>query len=273
MNNLTDSKPVISLCRHIKTDGRRCRSAAISGGFFCYFHVKLRRAHRRPPVVEAMTSYWQEYSLQGPEEEEFGNIKRAYPLQDEILFPPLEDAESVQLATSMLFQAIATGQIHFKRARLLINTLKIACINQRALLNSRSAGESESLPGHIIETADGATHAALDNPTSADVAALRGDTEADPVTHPPKTLFGIQTARIKPDLPEDRSPEADGSTSPEISDTTTPEEALDHDPDSPQEDILDLMAQAEDLNPREIYILQRSPLPSIFYGASPRATH
>ncbi|HWG16340.1 MAG TPA: hypothetical protein VN678_00670 [Acidobacteriaceae bacterium] len=264
MNAQTNSKPAISLCRHIKTDGRRCRSAAISGGFFCYFHVKLRRTHRRPPIVEAMTSYWQEYSLQGPEEEEFGNIKRAYPHQDEILFPPLEDAESVQLATSMLFQAIATGQIHFKRARLLIYTLKIACINQRALLNSRPADEAESLPGDIIETADGTTHVALDNPTSADVAALRGDTEADPVTHPPKTTFGFQTAPIEPDLPEDPS------TEPKTTEAEIPEE----DSDAPQKDFRWLMDQAKkEARMREINNLQESPADSIFCEEPRAATH
>jgi len=135
---MTSAKSIVPLCRHTKTNGRRCKSPALNGGRFCYFHQRLRRAHRPATVEEAMTSYWQEYPLQGPEEEEFGNIKRSYPRQDQIRFPPLEDAESVQLATSMLFQAIATGQIHFKRARLLIYTLKIACINQRALRLDRA---------------------------------------------------------------------------------------------------------------------------------------
>ena len=136
--NPNPDKPAIPLCRHTKTNGRRCGSPAIGRGRLCYFHQRLRRAHLPPPQSEALTSYWQESQLVGPEGEDFLNINRVYPRQNKIRFPPLEDPESVQLATSMLFQAIATGQIHFKRARLLIYTLKIACINHRVLQLARA---------------------------------------------------------------------------------------------------------------------------------------
>lgn len=33
------------ICRHTKTDGRRCQSAALSTSAFCYHHQRLRRTH------------------------------------------------------------------------------------------------------------------------------------------------------------------------------------------------------------------------------------
>ena len=181
------------LCRHIKTNGRRCQSPALTGGVLCYFHSNLHHAHRRPPVVEALSSGWQESAVDAegdPEGDPFA-LARVYPRQDEIQFPPLEDAESIQLATSMLFQAIATGQIYFKRARLLLYTFKIACINQRALTNARATETGlATIPSRIVRTADGHTLAPPDDeepaspaPESAAPAPL--GTEAAPPTESP----------------------------------------------------------------------------------------
>jgi hypothetical protein len=44
------------ICRHTKTDGRRCQSPAIAPSAFCFFHRKLRLARRSsgtptPPEV------------------------------------------------------------------------------------------------------------------------------------------------------------------------------------------------------------------------------
>ena len=129
--NAKDAK--YSVCRHVKTNGRRCQSPALAGGALCYFHRNLHRSHRQPPSAESLLSTWQEETLQNFRlgGDDPLTVARAYPKQNELNFPPLEDAESVQLATSMLFQAISTGQIHFARARLLLASLKIASINLR----------------------------------------------------------------------------------------------------------------------------------------------
>jgi hypothetical protein len=166
--NAKDSK--YAICRHLKTDGRRCQSPALTGGALCYFHTNLHHAHRRPRTVEALSSGWQESAIEaeGDPEGDPLALARVYPHQDEIQFPPLEDAESIQLATSMLFQSIATGQIYFKRARLLLYTLKIACINQRALAVARAADTgTTAIPSRIVRTADG--HALV--PPDDDAAA------------------------------------------------------------------------------------------------------
>ena len=133
------------------TNGRQCQSPALRGGPLCFFHAKLQHTHRRPAKPESLASGWQEYAIESegePEGDVFA-VARVYPNQDEIQFPPLEDAESVQLATSMLFQAIATGQIYFKRAKLLLYTLKIASINQRALANARATDSDKPAPTRI----------------------------------------------------------------------------------------------------------------------------
>ena len=168
---------IVPLCTHIKTNGRPCQSPALAGEPLCFFHNQLRVTHRRPPVVEALTSFWQETGIlnEGDPEGDPGTIARVYPRQNEIEFPPLEDAESVQLATSMLFQAIATGQIYFKRARLLLYTLKIAVINQRALTQSRAADAAS--PSTLPPPADHNHQPMIRHPerSAADAAARPAD--------------------------------------------------------------------------------------------------
>jgi hypothetical protein len=137
-----EAEAIVPLCTHIKTNGSPCQSPALRGEPLCFFHNRLQVTHQRPQDARPLTSYSQEYAILsegGRSEDDPDAVARAYPHQNQIEFPPLEDAEAVQLATSMLFQAIATGQIHFKRARLLIYTLKVAIINHRALFQSRSA--------------------------------------------------------------------------------------------------------------------------------------
>lgn len=46
-------------CRHIKDDGQRCRSAALKGKPYCYFHMKLESIHKVDsdlPAIEDSTS-------------------------------------------------------------------------------------------------------------------------------------------------------------------------------------------------------------------------
>ena len=190
--NAKDSK--FAVCRHVKTNGRRCQSPALTGGALCYFHRNLHRAHRRPLTAEKLVSTWQEETLQafrGGGEDPLA-IARAYPQQNDINFPPLEDAVSVQLATSMLFQAIATGSIHFKRARMLLYTLKIACINQRALAAAlKLDADSSTQPTRIVRTAHGHALAAPDDnasnpsaPAVAPTAPPERATHQKGATHP-----------------------------------------------------------------------------------------
>ena len=126
----------IPLCRHIKTNGRRCQSPALTGGVLCYFHSNLHHAHRRPPVVEALSSGWQESAVEAegdPEGDAFA-LARVYPRQDEIQFPPLEDAESIQVSISLLVAALARNRIDSKRAAVLLYGLQLASSNARSII-------------------------------------------------------------------------------------------------------------------------------------------
>lgn len=116
------------LCRHIKTDGIRCQSPALAGETFCYYHARLHRDHPAPLTAQKIVDSWNEgmaEAIIGGGEDPM-QIARAYPRQNEFNFPPLEDAESIQFAASMLFHTIAQGHVHLSRARLLLNILRIA---------------------------------------------------------------------------------------------------------------------------------------------------
>ena len=188
---------IVPLCTHIKTNGRPCQSPALAGEPLCFFHNQLRVTHRRPPTVEALTSFWQETGIlnEGDPEGDPGTIARVYPRQNEIEFPPLEDAESVQLATSMLFQAIATGQIYFKRARLLLYTLKIAVINQRALTQSRAAPiqPRPAAPASACRPVLSFRSAAEES-ASLSHAPVNSPTAAPPYPPPAETPVGVAAA-------------------------------------------------------------------------------
>jgi hypothetical protein len=199
-----NAKSKFATCRHVKTNGRICQSPALTGGALCYFHRNLHHTHRRPAEPEPLFSEWQEDEIQrdDPTGDDILVLRSTYPHQDEIRFPALEDAESVQLATSMLFQSIATGQIAFRRARMLIATLKIACINQRALANSRAADADptarsvRNTQGHILAAPDQEEAAEIVTPANAnpehstgsptvslELSSLKLETQA--VTPPP----------------------------------------------------------------------------------------
>jgi hypothetical protein len=167
----------IALCRHIKTNGRRCQSPAIKGTPLCFHHRNIHRTHRRPQSAESLMSTWKEDTLKGYRVADIDPlaVARAYPKQNEFHFPALEDAESVQLATSMLFQAIATGQIHFLRAKLLLATLKVATLNMRAVTTAaRYTPDPGPIPTEVVRTTSGhilAAPADRDNPCPTAEAA------------------------------------------------------------------------------------------------------
>ena len=209
-----------AVCRHLKTNGRRCQSPALTGGALCFFHRNLHQTHRRPPTAEKLMSTWQEETIQSFRDggEDPLAIARAYPKQNEIEFPALEDAESVQLATSMLFQAIATGQIHFKRARLLLYTLKIAAINQRALARSLAASDAETAPTRIVRTKHGHLLAA---PDEAPPTSPAEQTDAPTPSAQTSQLTQTYSSRSKTELPPPAT-ESESPTHPSPNSTPNP---------------------------------------------------
>src|SRR6185312_13337425 len=79
-------------CRHIKDDGLRCRTGALKGKPYCFFHMKLKRMDRQPMIQ----------------------------------IPMLEDSTSVLLAIGQVMRLLALDTMDTKRAGLMLYGLQIA---------------------------------------------------------------------------------------------------------------------------------------------------
>ena len=101
------------LCRHIKTNGLQCKGAALAGGIWCYFHHRLHQRHSAFRPTQATRGY-------------------LIPGQH-IELTALEDRESVQVALSVVINALATGQLDPRRAIALLYGLQLASNNARNL--------------------------------------------------------------------------------------------------------------------------------------------
>jgi hypothetical protein len=99
------------LCRHIKTNGGRCHAPSLSGGVWCYFHNRLYVSHSR---------YCHNKS------------PRLIPGLD-LELNALEDSESVQVALSLVINALATGHLEARRATALLYGLQLASRNAARL--------------------------------------------------------------------------------------------------------------------------------------------
>jgi hypothetical protein len=147
----------LAICRHIKTNGHRCQSPAIIGSAFCYFHRNLRRGHHAASTAKAapLRPETVQYLLEN------GQNPAQLATSPVYSFPPLEDAESVQLAISRLFAAIASGQIDPVQARSLLYALQVASCNVRALAPAHaSADDLATLASRVVRTRDGQALAA-----------------------------------------------------------------------------------------------------------------
>jgi hypothetical protein len=130
------------VCRHIRTNGDRCGSPALTSEVFCYYHVQLGNRHRSlnsrhgnsrleqiETIIHPMTL--QDGTQREPLTAEYFGVQAAVPLQ--LDFPPLEDRHSIQLALSMLITALAQDRLDPRRAAVLLYGLQIASANAKDL--------------------------------------------------------------------------------------------------------------------------------------------
>jgi len=89
-------------CRHIMTSGKKCRSAALTGRAYCYFHFRLHQQRHR--VVDHY--------------KDFVSYKFDVPV--------LEDRASIQLAISEVVQAMARNYMDHKRGGKILYGLQLA---------------------------------------------------------------------------------------------------------------------------------------------------
>lgn len=112
------------LCRHIKTNGSRCQAPSLSDGVWCYFHNRLHRNHSHYRAT--------------------GDSPRLIPGQH-LELNALEDAESVQLALSLVINALATGHLEANRAKALLYGLQLASRNTARL-------SADPNPRHVVRS-------------------------------------------------------------------------------------------------------------------------
>src|SRR5205807_4869233 len=95
------------------TNGLQCKAAALTGGLWCYFHHRLHHRHTAFRPTQATR----------------GSLIPGH----HIALTALEDRESVQVALSVVINALATGHLDIKRATSLLYGLQLASNNARGL--------------------------------------------------------------------------------------------------------------------------------------------
>lgn len=102
--------PERTQCVHIKLGGRRCGSPALTGRRLCYFHARLRRRAK-------------------------SKLDGALP---QLLL--LEDAQSIQGALMQVIDMLMADQIELKKARLIVDAIRIARENVKDVEKSADRG-------------------------------------------------------------------------------------------------------------------------------------
>jgi len=118
-----------AICRHIKTNGRRCKSPSLGLSAFCYFHSRLHRRHKNlmenaPVLLENQPNSTSAAS----------GTPQFLPES-----APLEDVEAIQVSISLLIAALARNRIDSKRAAVLLYGLQLASTNARSITIEPSA--------------------------------------------------------------------------------------------------------------------------------------
>lgn len=109
---------MITICRHIKTNGQRCGSPALRDNHFCYYHDKIHNVGAEPHL-------------------KYG------PLQ----LPAPEDPASVQLSVARINDAVIHGKIDLKMATTLLYGLQVAAqyINRAQKFDEEKTVQSAEL--------------------------------------------------------------------------------------------------------------------------------
>jgi hypothetical protein len=162
---MTSTNTPVQICRHIKTNGCRCRSPRLTGRDLCYFHARF---------YERQDSMVRSHSPLGT-----GNATYAPTiLPIEIDLPILEDAESIQVSISLLVAALARNRIDAKRAAVLLYGLQLASTNAKSITTEPF---SAAVVRNIIQSNSLTDLAVGDSGLSAEENALfvEGDDEDD----------------------------------------------------------------------------------------------
>lgn len=122
----------IPLCRHLKTNGIQCQSPSLDFSNYCFFHDRLHERHRNFRTSKT-------------------TARGLHPDYD-IQLHALEDAESIQLAISVVVNALASGGLRTDRASAILYGLQLASSNVR---NLAPKPRPEEVVRSIATTLDG----------------------------------------------------------------------------------------------------------------------
>jgi hypothetical protein len=189
-----------TICRHIKTNGRRCKSPSLGLSAFCHFHSRLHRRHRN--LVETSSALVETHPNPASTASGAPRYQPDYAAQDpiELDLPPLEDVESIQVSISLLIAALARNRITAKRAAVLLYGLQLASANARSITIEPSASSITRVLTRTRSGLDLAPHDKALTPRNPEALAPR-DTETversrnlsqpgpAPVEIPGKTLY------------------------------------------------------------------------------------
>ena len=91
-----------NLCRHIKTNGQRCKSPSLGLLAFCYFHSRLHRRHK--DLLKSTSAL----TAAHPTKPELHQSAPDYATQNpiELDLPPVEDAESIQVEFDWILSGV-----------------------------------------------------------------------------------------------------------------------------------------------------------------------
>ena len=95
-------------CEHIKSNGVRCGSPALTDEIYCYFHRIWRHPYqddRKPFLPDPNGVLWH--------------------------LPVLEDADAIQMSIQLVLDAVLANKLELKRASLLLYGLQTAAANVR----------------------------------------------------------------------------------------------------------------------------------------------
>lgn len=88
-------------CRHIMTNGSKCRSYALKDKPYCYFHTRLHQQR----------------------------LGQSVSASEPLLLPVLEDRSAIQLALAQVLNALGSSHLDTRRASLFLYGLQIASQN------------------------------------------------------------------------------------------------------------------------------------------------
>src|SRR4051812_12025201 len=108
-------------CRHLHVTGRRCGSPALRDQPFCYFHTRSHTRHRK--AVSDNLKIVHELITDESGKPILALAPNGCPIFD---FPPIEDRESIQVAVSMIVNALGRNVLDPKRAASILYALQIA---------------------------------------------------------------------------------------------------------------------------------------------------